>query len=1122
MRIPQKTFHRLLVILIACIIAAASNGLAAITISLKGVTLKMAMREIEKVSDLHFIYKSDLPGLETRVSLQVKNVSDSEALDRLFADTGLVYTIKGGNNVVVLQAGTGKETDKKTVTPAVERFTLTGTVRDSSDGEPLPGALVRLKNDHAVATTADIDGNFSLSVDSCAPHTVLEVSYIGYSRQDVLIGDKSHLDINMSGSQTVLDEIVVTGYGSQRKVNLSGAVSMVNVDETLASRAVTSTSSALNGLIPGLMVQQSSGMAGKDGATLRVRGFGTVNNSSPLLVVDGIPDIDLDRIDMNDIENISVLKDASSAAVYGSRAANGVILITTKKGKSGRVSVNYSGNFSIGCSTGFYDYLDDYPRALTLHNQAARNGNSAVAYKDGTIDQWLTMGMVDPVMYPNTNWWDVIFRNPFTQDHSLSATGGSDTGTYYLSVGILDQEGLMINNNFTRYSFRANVDQKIGRYFKAGLNAAGQWSDQTYPMDEGLLTYNTTYTWDMVRTVAGILPQHPATGEYGGVMAYGEDILSSNLLANYSVNHNKLERKDFNGMGFLEWQPLSFLQFRADYGLTYRNDFVKSWKMPTTLQNFQTGRPGYELVARNTGVTDTTTERTKTILNFHAIFDKEILAGHRLRFQFIYAEEYWHLRSQRSERGDRAHPNITEIDGAGLTTQKAGGSSSEEGLQSIVTKLNYDINDRYMLQALVRWDASSKFSKGYRWGTFPSVSAAWRFSEEHFFESLKPIVNNAKLRFSWGKVGNNSGVDRYYQKDTYKSYPYTFGNNVVADGYAPYKLIDPEFTWESTAMTNLGLELAFFNNRLKFEADIYNKLTTDMIRPGQLSSLLSGLDAPDRNIGEMRNRGAEFNISWQDRVGDVSYSIGLNYSYIRNKLLKWNERLGRGSTFLDYPYQMVYTYKAAGIAQTWEDIVNAPYHSDYIAPGDILIEDVNGDGVISSSDKIAMPGYMRYIPTSDFSLNLHAGWKGFDLGVLLQGCAGRKDFWIDNFNKVNVFASRYSFQRHHLDSWAIDNRDARLPRLTTGNNGGYNQEQSTFWLYSCDYVRLKNLQLGYKVPEKLLEHIGISSVRLHLSAENLFTLTKWPGLDPEKLPKDGSEIPYPLVRNFSIGINISL
>lgn len=472
-----------------------------ITLNVTNLPVREVIGNIEKQTDYRFFYSENLKDLDRPVSIKCENAGIEYAMQKILSGTSLDYKINENRVVSIVPKTQSKEKLQR----------LNGSIIDEK-GTPLIGVSVLIKGT-SQGTITDIDGKFHL--DNVEPSSTVVFSYIGYETIEKPVNGKRELTVILKENSHLLKEVVVVGYGAQRKVNLSGAVSMVSVDEQLSGRSISSTSTALSGLVPGLMVQQSSGMAGKDGATLRVRGLGTVNNSVPLIVVDGIPDIEIDRIDMNDIESISVLKDASSSAVYGSRAANGVILITTKKGKSGRVNVNYSGNFSVGKATGFYDFLADYPRALTLHNQAATNGNSGAIYKDGTIDEWMAKGMVDPVLYPNTDWWDVIFRSPFTQNHSLSATGGNEKGTYYLSIGLLDQEGLMINNDYRRYSFRVNVDQKVGNHFKVGLNAAGQWSDQVYPLDEGLLSYGNASTWEMVRTVAGILPQHPVTGEYG-------------------------------------------------------------------------------------------------------------------------------------------------------------------------------------------------------------------------------------------------------------------------------------------------------------------------------------------------------------------------------------------------------------------------------------------------------------------------------------------------------------------------------------------------------------------------------------------------------------------------------
>jgi len=1109
MRKPDFKFNILLAICLLIPMIAQAQISTRIDLTLKEKTLKEFFQAVESKTDFTFMYNNI--DLNRKVSIDVKQTSLESILKSVLSPNSLTYEVRNKQILVKEVSFVNPSSDGNTIR-------ISGLVVDTR-GEPVIGANV-VEKGTTNGTITNIDGRFSLTVKA---GSMIVVTYIGFAEKQISSSDRNISRIVLEENSELLDEVVVVGYGSQKKVNLTGAVSTVKINDQFASRSIASTSTALNGMVPGLMVQQGTGMAGKDGSTLRIRGLGTVNNTDPLVVVDGMPDVDLNRIDMNDIETISVLKDASASAVYGSRAANGVILITTKKGKDGSVNINYSGNFSYGNPTGKYDYLADYPRALTLHNEAAKNSGAALMYKDGTIDEWLARGMVDPILYPNTDWYDVIFRSPFTHNHSLSASGGTDKGSFYISANLLDQEGVLITNDFKRYSFRSNVEHKIRKNIKVGANLVGQWSDQSYPMEDGLVGYSDTFNFDgLARSVSGILPQHPVTGEYGGAMAYGEDSFAYNMLSYVSSAKNKTVRKDFNGLGFLEWQPIDWLQFRMDYGLTYRTDFVKSYNMPTTWQNFQTGMPGLVYIAQSAGVNDTTKEWYKTLWNTHMIFDKEIVRGHHLRFQGIYSEEYWNYRYQSSSRTKRWHPDLHEVNAADTETQGAGGTSEAEGLRSTVAKLNYEMFDKYLLQVLVRWDGSSKFVKGHQWGTFPSVSAGWRFSEEDFFEPVKKIISSGKLRASWGEVGNNSGVKRYDQKDTYKATPYNFGN-ALSSGYSSTKIIDPNFTWESTKVTNLGLELGFLDNRMRAEVEVYKKLTVDMIRPGQISEFLKGYSAPNLNIGELENKGLEMTVSWQDAIQDFQYGAVANYAYNKNKLLKWNQRLGRGNTFLDYPYNMIYTYVSKGIIQTWDEVDNAPYQSDYLSPGDLLMEDINGDGFIDGNDMVAIPRYNRRLPSHDFSLSLNAAWKGFDLLVFLQGSAGRKDFWRDDFNRVDIAATRYAFLEHHRDAWSLENRSASLPRLTSGNNGGYRHDNSTYWLYSCNYLRMKNMQVGYNVPRIVLQHLGVNSLRLYVSADNLFTITNWPGLDPEKIPtyKDATN-PYPLVRTFSFGINLSL
>jgi TonB-linked SusC/RagA family outer membrane protein len=435
--------------------------------------------------------------------------------------------------------------------------------------------------------------------------------------------------------------------------------------------------------------------------------------------------------------------------------------------------------------------------------------------------------------------------------------------------------------------------------------------------------------------------------------------------------------------------------------------------------------------------------------------------------------------------------------------------------------LNYSFYDRYLLEFTARYDGSSKFATENQYGFFPSVSAGWRFSEEAFFQSLKNIVNYGKLRASWGSLGNNSGVGRYEQKETFESTNYILDNGVVK-GFSYSKMIDPDFSWESTRVFNLGLDLGFLDNMFYAELDLYDRLTTGMIRPSDISDFLFGYQAPRVNVGNLRNRGMETNVSFNKKVGDFVIDAKVNLSYNVNKLEKWNEYLSPDNVFLDMPYQYIYTYKDAGLMQSWNQIFDGAYQSNYIAPGDILLQDVNGDGRIGGDDQVAFPEKMQKRPTVNSSLLFNISWKNFDFSTFLNATAGRYDFWSDNLNTTRPRDNRFNFSEFHWnDTWNIYNRDAYMPRLTisAGDDGGRNGSNSTYWLQKRSYLRLKNVQFGYSLPKPLISKVQISQFRIFFTAENLLTFTKWDGIDPEK-DSDGSDF-YPLLKSYSLGVNVS-
>jgi TonB-linked SusC/RagA family outer membrane protein len=1002
---------------------------------------------------------------------------------------------------------------------------VTGQVIDDT-GQPLPGVSVTVKGTSTGVTTGN-DGRFTINVAN--DNDTLVFSFVGFATQEVAVGGRSLINITLVSDSRTLSDVVVVGYGRQKKVNLVGSVSMVTVDEKITNRAIPNISSGLSGLVPGLAVVQSQGMAGNNGAGLIIRGLGTANNSNPLIVVDGMPDIDINRININDIESISVLKDATSASVYGSRAANGVILITTRTGRGQRkTTLNFTSTNAWTDPTKAMQFMADYPRALTLHQRRAAVNTlpQNQLFKDGTIDQWMALGMIDPLRYPNTDWWDIMLRTGTFQNYNLSASGGNELSNFFISVGLKDEKGLQINNDYKQYNARFNFDYKLKSNMNVGVRFNGNWSNFTYALEDGFTESGTgnTAALDMQYAIAGILPYDPNSGYYGGVMAYGEDPQAYNPYTLYQNSLSRQNRQEAYGTLFYDWSPVKGLTARIDYALNYYNQFRYTAAMPNQAYNFQTGAFGSRVyVGPNAGVANFTNTGYKTLLNGRLNYQKTFGENHDLSALVVYSEEYWYDRYQASSRNDRLHPSLREIDAALTDIQSTGGNSSAEGLRSYIGRINYTGFGKYLFEANVRVDGSSKFLDGERYGVFPSVAVGWRFTEEGFINSFtENILSNGKLRASYGSLGNNSGVGRYEQQETVAANNYIIANS-VSRGFVNTKMINRFLSWETTTVFNVGLDLGFLNNRLTATIDYYDRLTTGMNRPSDLSILLSGAfsPAPRSNIGDMRNRGIEGDFSWRDRVGNLNYGISVNASYNRSTLEKWNEFLTRGSTdrgnviFLDMPYGHVYTYEDIGIAQSWQDIYNATPQG--AAPGDLLRKDLNGDGRITGDDRKAYKNIQQNRPTTFFGLNATVAWKGFDLALLFQGSAGRKDYWINIYNNPNFGAQRYASTWDHWDNpWSVENRDGEWPRL--GGIGG-NREETSYWLDDMSFIRFKNIQLGYSVPKKWISRLRIVNLRVVGSAENLATLSSYRGLDPEKVGEENNV--YPINKAYSIAVNLT-
>jgi TonB-linked SusC/RagA family outer membrane protein len=1005
------------------------------------------------------------------------------------------------------------------LTVMAQQRTISGTVT-GTDKLPFPGVSVSVKGT-TVGITTGIDGKYILSIPSNA--AILVFSFVGMQSQEIAIGAGDVYDAVLSEGNLALEEVVVVGYGTQKKVNLTGAVSSIKIDDKLVTRALPNVSSGMSGLVSGLSVIQNSGMAGKNDVSMLIRGMGTVNNASPLVVVDGMPDVDINRINMNDIETISILKDATSSAIYGSRAANGVILITTKTGRGqDKAKIEISSSYAVENPTKAYQFMADYPRALTLHQRVA-NVNTLKAnwyFKDGTIDQWMALDMIDPLRYPSTDWWKIMMRNGTVKNNNFSASGGNDKSNFFISLGLMEEKGLQINNDYSRYNARFNYDYKLRKNMNIGAKFDGNWSKYVYALEDGFTDDDPSNTagFDMQYAIAGITPFDPVTGYYGGVMAYNEDPQAYNPYTLYINNLNRQNRQEANTGFYWDWSPIKGLTARIDYTLRYYNQFRYTAAIPNRSYNFQTKSFGSRVyVGDNAGIANYTNTGFKTQLNGQINYQRNFGTNHEVRALFVYSEEYWYDRNQSSSRNDRLHPSLHEINAALTDIQSTGGSSSTEGLQSYIGRVNYTAYNKYLFEASFRYDGSSKFLPGSQFGFFPSASLGWRFTEENFIKSLtENWLSSGKLRLSYGGLGNNSGVGRYEQQETLAAAHYMVGG-VISKGFVNRKMVNASLSWETTYVMNIGLDLGFLKGRLTTELDYYDRLTTGMNRPSSMSILLTGAyDAPRRNIGDLRNRGLEGNFTWRDQAGNFSYSANLNASYNKTTLEKWNDFLSRGYTFLNMPYHFLYTYEDIGIAQTWQDVYNATPQG--AQPGDILRKDLNGDGRIDGNDMKAYPNFQRDIPTTNFAVSGNVAWKGFDLSFLFQGAAGRKDYWINIYNNMNFGNQRYaSTWSHWTDPWSVENRGGAWPRL---GGSGNNRSETTFWLDNLAYLRFKNFQLGYTLPKNWLQKLGITNIRIYGSAENMATLTKFRGLDPEKTGNASDA--YPLNKSYSFGIIVGI
>ena len=989
---------------------------------------------------------------------------------------------------------------------AIQQHIVQGILTDSN-GAPLPGANV-LEKGTSNGTQTDFDGNFSLTVAN--QNATLVISYIGFTTKEIAVNGQSSISLQLEENAAALDEVVIVGYGVQKKVNLTGSVATVS-GEMLESRPITSVSAGLAGLLPGVSVNQQSGTPGADGGTIRIRGTGTLNQASPMVLIDGVEG-SLNDVQANDIASISVLKDAASAAIYGSKAANGVILITTKSGKSGEPVINYTTDVGWQRPTKLPDYLGSYDYAR-LYNEALVNGGKSPKFTDNDIE--LFRNGTDPFGHPDTNWQDLLYQGSgFLITNNLGVSGGSEFTKYRASINHQKQDGIIQHTGKNEYNGRLNLTVTPKKWLTTNMNLSYTQLDRDQPNNAyvgGGADHNGID--QIIRQANRIAPWIPYKNEDGtyGTISDGNPIAWLDM--GPQIDHM---RKTFVGIGSVQVDILEGLNVKAL--VSHRNVEEAYSEMNKEIQYNPNKYHG------PTKLTEDLRTTTRNTFDLTANYFKSFDDVHNVAVLAGYHTESFNFKQTTAYRENFPSTELPNLDAGSSSGMKNTGYTRELNMVSFFGRINYDYMGRYLFEANVRSDASSRFADDNRVGVFPSFSAGWRISEEAFFEGAKNSINDLKVRLSWGQLGNQDALNDYYPTiptlGLGQDYPF---NSTIQPGAAVTNAKNAALIWEKTTTYGIGLDFRLFS-KIDATIDLYKKETGGIIMQVPAPNEFA-LEKFYDNVGKLDNKGIEVSANYRNTFGEVDFSIGGNVAYNENELvqLAGTEQIidGRKIRQLGQTLDSWYGYKTDGLHQSQADIDGYPQNTIYgnqIKPGDLRYVDSNGDGKVDADDRVLLG---NSTPNFNFGFNVSVGFMNFDLQALFQGATGGKGYMeFDAVGAVNGDGQKPS--AIWLDRWTPENTNTSVPRLIDGINGPSMPQNSTtsYWLRSTDYLRMKNLQLGYTIPSETLDNWGIKKLRFYYSAQNLFTVTNYlKGWDPEAPSGRGSS--YPVVMTNSLGVNLT-
>lgn len=988
--------------------------------------------------------------------------------------------------------------------------TVTGTVRDT-DGEPVAGASVTIKHKSA-GTQTNIDGKFSIEASE---GDVLVVSAVGFTAQDIIITGSANYSIALKRDVSELDQVVVIGYGTQKKVNLTGSVATVSAAE-LVKRPVSNVANLLQGKVTGLQVSQAFAKPGAENNTLRIRGLGTFSSagSDPLVLIDGIAG-DMTNLDPNDVESVSVLKDAASGSIYGARAANGVIIITTKKGKSGRLNVDYSGNIQAQKATRLPDLLYNSADYMEYWNQGRIRAGGQPYFTQEEIDAFKN-NTNDPVNYPNFNWMDHCFKTAVVNNQYINVSGGNERTTFNLSLGYLDQDGITSTYGYKKYNLLVSVESKV----KDWISIGGQIRFVKKDIQKSNWDNDVDY---QVLAIYGAAPNYTPTmkladGTRGYVARYSSSIGewtvrnpdAQDASGIYNENYYNIIPQVFTDIKFTR-----NLSWYTKVSATIDNSFSNRLEHAVDNYFFRDGSFAHNNSTWRLGVEENSYQTMYLNLYSTLKYQKTFNVNHTINLLGGYNLEYNKYQQLFGSKVTFPTPELRQLNAGASLGQIAQGTANEWGLESLFGRINYDYKSKYLLEANVRYDGTSRISSDNRWGVFPSVSAGWRISEEPFLKNNN-WINNLKLRGSWGKLGNqNVGLYPYQEVLSTTSYAFT----TAYPGVIQTRMVDKNLKWETTTITDIGLDLNLKDGLFNATVDWFDKVTDDILYQIPIPTSV-GLSSPTVNYGKMKNTGYEIEVGHGKQVGDLRYDVSLNYTRIQNEVLRILAPSYGNTTIQEgLPYKSFYLTEMTGIFQNQQEIDNSAKQPFNPKPGDLKFKDQNKDGMIDAKDRVVVPGAM---PKFYYGGSINLRWKGFDLSAFFQGVYGQKSYvqglgwglvpYIQGSPPTNDFIKKM---------WTGEGSTNKDPAMYISGYAPVTGTPNTYFLLDASYLRLKNLAIGFNVPNAFTKRIGLQHLRLYVSGDNLLTITKYPGADPEKAATGWFEA-YPQVTIYTFGVKASL